>query len=66
MNNYDFIIIGSGIIGASVAYHLILNNPKSNDIKVIVIFAWNFFHEIKKKITSLSKKIISIKDLEKF
>jgi L-2-hydroxyglutarate oxidase len=32
MNNYDFIIIGSGIIGASVAYHLILNNPKSKII----------------------------------
>ena len=43
----------------------ILNKPKLSNIKLIVIFAWNYFDEIKKKISSISSKIISIKDLEK-
>jgi SAM-dependent methyltransferase len=38
---------------------------KELNIDCLIVFAWNFFEEIKKNNSGLSKKIISIKDLEK-
>ena len=34
-------------------------------LKIIIVLAWNFFDEIKRKNSSLGKKFLSIKDLEK-
>ena len=36
----------------------------SKNIKCLVVFAWNFFDNIRNKNKKLSKNIISIKDLE--
>ena len=38
-------------------------NIKDNN-NTLIVLAWNFFEDIKKNNTTLSKKIISIKDLE--
>ena len=43
----------------------IQNTFKNEKIDLIIVFAWNYFNEIKSKTSKFAKKIISIKDLEK-
>ena len=43
----------------------IQNTFKNEKIDLIIVFAWNYFNEIKLKTSKFAKKIISIKDLEK-
>jgi hypothetical protein len=44
----------------------IISKKKLRDkIDCLIVLAWNFFNEIKKNNKTLSKKIISIKELEK-
>jgi nucleoside-diphosphate-sugar epimerase/SAM-dependent methyltransferase len=45
----------------------IINKDSSKELKIdcLIVFAWNFFEEIKKNNKELSNKFISIKDLEK-
>ena len=43
---------------------IISRNDLKNKPECAVVFAWNFFDEIKKKNANLAKKIINIKDLE--
>lgn len=44
---------------------IISKNNLKNEVDYLIVLAWNFFDEIKKNNNYLSKKIISIKDLEK-
>ena len=41
------------------------NTAKKEKIDYLIVFAWNFFSEIKKNNSELSSNIVSIKDLEK-
>jgi nucleoside-diphosphate-sugar epimerase/quercetin dioxygenase-like cupin family protein len=41
------------------------NTAKKEKIDYLIVFAWNFFSEIKKNNSDLSVNIVSIKDLEK-
>jgi len=41
------------------------NTAKKEKIDYLIVFAWNFFSEIKKNNSVLSSNIVSIKDLEK-
>ena len=38
----------------------IFNKPKSKNIDYILVFAWNFFNEIKKKNKNLSNNFINV------
>ena len=40
-------------------------NSIKNKIECVIVFAWNFFNEIKSKNSNLSSKFVNIKDLEK-
>ena len=39
-------------------------NKIKNDDNILIVLAWNFFEDIKKNNSELSKKIINIKSLE--
>ena len=49
--------------GVNIPIHSKDKIKKKPDL--IIVLAWNFFKEIKKNNQSISKKFISIKDLEK-
>ena len=44
MRHYDFAIVGSGIVGVSAAFHLLLKNPKA---KIIILEKepYSFYHQ---------------------
>ena len=63
MKKYYLIIIL--LLFTQCDYKPIYSKNKVNKTDTIIVFAWNFFNEIKKNNQSLSDNFINIKDLEK-